>query len=79
VEFARLVKAFNQKGVKLSQIARVANLALAHGSFVVFDGCELRPHPDAETAIAAVTTAKGPCSAVDMSAIRTAAAEKEVR
>jgi hypothetical protein len=42
VEFARLVKALNQKGVKLSHIARTANPALAHGSFVVFDGRELR-------------------------------------
>jgi hypothetical protein len=54
VEFARLVKALNQKGVKLSQIARTANLALARGSFVVFDGRELRPYPDATTAIAAI-------------------------
>jgi hypothetical protein len=42
---------------------------------VVFDGRELRPYPDAQAAIAAIAKAKGPCSAVDLSAIRMAPAE----
>jgi hypothetical protein len=39
-------------------------------AFLVFDGRELRPYPDAQTAIAAIARAKGACSAVDISAIR---------
>ena len=75
VEFARLVKALNQKGVKLSLIARTATAGLICGVFVVFDGRELRPYPDAATAITAIARAKGACSAVDLSAIRAIAAE----
>jgi hypothetical protein len=49
---ASLVKALNQKGVKLSQIGRTASPALADSSFVTFDGSELRACPDAAAAIA---------------------------
>ena len=43
-------------------------------AYVVYDGCELRACRDAAAAIAAVVRARRPCSAVDLSAIRTAGA-----
>jgi hypothetical protein len=78
VEFARLIKALQNKGAKLSQLARadLAGLAgLAGKAFVVFDGSESRACRDAVVAIATVVKAKRPCSAVDLSAIRTDEAE----
>ena len=72
---ARLLKALHSKGATLSQLAR-ANLTFDSGqAFVIYDGHELRPCRDATAAIAAVVRAKRPCSAVDLSAIRTAIAE----
>jgi hypothetical protein len=62
------------KGVRHAQLAR-ANLSLAGQSYVGFDGKELRACRDAAAAIGAVVRAKRPCSAVDLSAIRTAASE----
>jgi hypothetical protein len=44
-------------------------------AYVVYDGRELRACRDATAAIAAVVRAKRPCSAVDLSAIRTATTE----
>ena len=73
-ERARVLKALHSKGAKLSQLAR-ANLAFDGQAYVVFDGHELRACRDAAAAIAAVVRAKYPCSAVDLSAIRTAASE----
>jgi hypothetical protein len=70
-EGARLLNALHRKGVSLSRLAR-ANLALAHQAYVVFDGHELRACRDAAAASATVVRAKRPCSAVDLSAIRTA-------
>jgi hypothetical protein len=75
VEFARLVKALNQKAVKLSQIARADLAGLAGKASVIFDGNEFRACPDAAAAIAAVVHAKRRCGAVDLSAIRTGIAE----
>ena len=75
VEFARLIKALQNKGAKLSQLARADLAGLAGKAFVVFDGSELRACRDAEAAIAAVVRAKRWCSAVDLSAIRMATAE----
>jgi hypothetical protein len=51
-----------------------ANLTLAGQAYVVFDGHELLTCRDAAAAIGTVVRAKRPCSAVDLSAIRTAAA-----
>jgi hypothetical protein len=70
---ARVLKALHTKGAKLSQLAR-ANLSLAGQAYLVFDGHEVRACRDAAAAIAAVVRAKRPCSAVDLAAIRTAAA-----
>jgi hypothetical protein len=53
-----------------------ADLAFDAGqAFVVYDGRELQACQDAAAAIAAVVRAKRPCSAVDLSAIRTGIAE----
>ena len=71
-ERARVLKALHSKGAKLSQLARVANLAFDGQAFVVFDGREIRGCRDAAAAIGTVVRAKRPCSAVDLSAIRTA-------
>jgi DNA-binding transcriptional MerR regulator len=71
-ERARVLKALHTKGAKLSQLARVANLAFDGQAFVVFDGREIRGCRDAAAAIGTVVRAKRPCSAVDLSAIRTA-------
>ena len=72
---ARVLKALHNKGMKLSQLARVANLAFDGQAFVVFDGRELLACRDAAAAIATVVKAKQPCRAVDLSAIRAVAAE----
>ena len=69
-----LIKAPHAKGATLAQLAR-ANVSLAGQAYVVYDGHELRACRDAAAAIAAVVQAKRPCSAVDLGAIRTAAAE----
>ena len=71
VERARLIKALHRKGVALSRLAR-ANLTFDGQAYVVYDGYELRACRDAAAAIATVVRAKRPCSAVDLSAIRTA-------
>jgi hypothetical protein len=73
-ERARLIKALQNKGTKLSQLARADLADLADKAFVVFDGHELLACRDAAAAIATVVRAKRPCSAVDLSAIRMAAA-----
>src|SRR5215472_7581147 len=44
---ARVLKALHNKGMKLSQLARVANLAFDGQAFVVFDGRELLACRDA--------------------------------
>jgi hypothetical protein len=75
VEFARLIKALQNKGAKLSQLARADLAGLAGKAFVVFDGKEVRACQDAAAAIAAVVRAKCWCSAVDLAAIRAGAAE----
>jgi hypothetical protein len=72
-ERARVLKALHTKGATLSQLART-RLALAGQACIVYDGHELRAWRDAAAAIAAVVRVKRPCSAVDLSAIRTAAA-----
>ena len=61
--------------MKLSQLARVANLALDDQAFIVYDGHDLRVCRDAAAAIATVVKAKQPCRTVDLSAIRAVAAE----
>lgn len=66
VERARLVKALSEKGVKLSAIARSATVDFDRGSFLVFDGSEVRPYPDARTAISAIVRAKRSCCAVEV-------------
>ena len=71
LERARLLKALLRKGVSLGQLA-AADLAFDNQAYVVYDGRELRACRDAAAAIAAVVRAKRPCSAVDLSAIRTA-------
>ena len=75
VEFARLIKALQNQGATLSQLARADLAGLAGKAFVVFDGSEFRACPDAAAAIAAVVHAKRRCSVVDLSAIRTGPAE----
>ena len=70
-ERARVLKALHSKGAKLSRLAR-ANLVFDGQAYVVFDGHELRACRDAAAAIGTVVRAKRPCSAVDLSAIRTA-------
>ena len=42
VEFARLIKALQSKGAKLSKLARADLAGLAGKAFVVYDGNELR-------------------------------------
>jgi hypothetical protein len=67
-----VIKALHKKGATLAQLAR-SNLTFDSGqAFVVYDGNELRACPNAAAAIATVVRAKRPCSAVDLSAIRTA-------
>jgi hypothetical protein len=74
-ERARLLKELHTKGATLRQLAR-ANLTFDGAqAFVVFDGHELRACRDATAAIAAVVRARRWCSAVDLTAIRTGAAE----
>jgi hypothetical protein len=46
-ERPRLIKALQNKGAKLSQLARADLADLAGKAFVVFDGSELRACPDA--------------------------------
>jgi hypothetical protein len=75
VERVRLILALHRKGVALSQLARAGLADLAGKAYVVFDGRELRACPDAAAAIGTVVKAKQPCRAVDLSAIRTGAAE----
>jgi len=58
---ARLLKILHNKGMKLSQLARVANLALDDQAFIVYDGHDLRVCRDAAAAIATVVKAKQPC------------------
>jgi hypothetical protein len=74
-ERARVIKALQSKGAKLSQSARADLAGLAGKAFVVFDGSELLACRDAAAAIAAVVHAKRWCSAIDLSAIRTGIAE----
>jgi hypothetical protein len=74
VEFARLIKALQNKGAKLSQLARADLAGLAGDAFVVFDGSEVRVCRDAAAAIATVVRAKRWSSAVDLVAIRSRAA-----
>jgi hypothetical protein len=62
--------AAHTKVASLSQLAR-ANLTFDGQAFIVFDGKELRACRDAAAAIGAVVRAQRPCSAVDLSAIRT--------
>ena len=69
-ERARLIKVLQNKGAKLSQLARADLADLAGKAFVVFDGSELRACRDAAAAIATVVRARRPCSAVDLAAIR---------
>jgi DNA-binding transcriptional MerR regulator len=74
-ERARLIKALHQKGATLAQLAR-SNLKFDSGqAFVVYDGSELQICRDAAAAIATVVRAKRPCTAVDLSALRTDTAE----
>ena len=68
-ERARVLKALQAKGAKLSQLAR-AHLAFDGQAYVVFDGHNLRACRDAAAAIATVVKARGKCSAIDLSAIR---------
>jgi hypothetical protein len=75
LERARVLNALHRKGVSLGQLV-AADLAFDAGqAYVVYDGYELRACRDAAAAIAAVVRAKRPCSAVDLSAIRTATTE----
>ena len=75
LERARVLNALHRKGVSLGQLV-AADLAFdASQAYVVYDGHELRACRDATAAIAAVVRAKRPCSAVDLSAIRTATTE----
>jgi hypothetical protein len=57
VEFARLIKALQNKGAKLSQLARADLADLADKAFVSFDGNDVRACRDAAAAIAAVVGA----------------------
>jgi DNA-binding transcriptional MerR regulator len=76
LERARLVKELSRKGVRLARLAAADLAAFEAGqAYVVFDGHELRACRDAAAAIAAVVKAKRPCTAVDLSAIRTAMTE----
>jgi hypothetical protein len=59
----------------MSQLARADLADLAGKALVVFDGSELRTCRDASVAIASVVRAKRPCTAVDLTAIRTATTE----
>jgi hypothetical protein len=70
-----LYTALQSKGAKLSQLARADLADLAGKAFVIFNGHELRAWRDAAAAIATVVHAKRWCSAVDLTAIRTANAE----
>jgi hypothetical protein len=74
-ERARLVKALQNEGAKLSQLAQADLANLAGKAFAVFNGRELRACRDAAAAIAPVVGAKRWCSAVDLSIIRTDPAE----
>jgi hypothetical protein len=74
-ERARLIKALQNKGAKLSQLARADLADLAGKAFVVFDGNDVRSCRDAATAIATVVPAKRLSSAIDLSAVRTGYAE----
>jgi hypothetical protein len=74
-ERARVIKALHQTGATLAQLALAGLAYLAGQNFVVYDGCELRTCPNAVAAIATVVKAKRPCTAVDLSAIRTGIAE----
>jgi DNA-binding transcriptional MerR regulator len=55
---ARVLKILHDKGVKLSQLARVANIAFDSQAFIVCDGQDLRVCRDAAAAIATVVKAK---------------------
>jgi integrase len=68
-ERARVIKALQNKGAKLSQLARADLADLDDKAFVVFDGDEMRTCQDAAEAIATVVKAKRPCTAVDLSGI----------
>jgi hypothetical protein len=69
-----VLKALHRKGVSLGQLV-AADLSFDTGqAYVVCDGRELRACQDAAAAIATVVRAKRPCSAVDLAAIRLAAA-----
>ena len=70
VQRALVLKALHLKGISLSRLAR-ADLAFDGQAYVVYDGSELRGCRDAAAAIATVVRAKRPCSAVDLTAIRT--------
>jgi hypothetical protein len=74
-ERARLIKALQNKGAKLSQLARADLADLVGKAFVVFDGNEVRPCRDAQAAIAGVVRVERRCSAIDLSLIRTGTAE----
>jgi hypothetical protein len=71
---ARVLKALQRKGVPLGRLAAAGVSFDAGQAYVVYDGCELRACRDAAAAIAAVVRARRPCSAVELSAIRTAGA-----
>jgi hypothetical protein len=73
LERARMLKMLLRKGVPLAHLAGT-DLAVDGQAYVVYDGRELRACRDATAAIAAVVRAKRWCSAVDLSAIRTATA-----
>jgi hypothetical protein len=75
LERARVLKALHQKGVPLGRLA-VAGVSFDSGqAYVVYDGQNLRPCRDATAAITTVVRASRPCSAVDLSSIRTGVAE----
>jgi hypothetical protein len=75
VERARVIQELQRKGVALAQLAGKSLTFPNNDKFVIFDGHQLRACRDAETAIAAVVRSRRACSAVDLSAIRTAVAE----
>src|SRR5262245_22540815 len=73
LERVRLLKALLEKGVSFARLA-TTDLAFDGQAFVVYDGHDLRGCRDATAAIGAICRAKRWCSAVDLSAIRQAAA-----
>jgi hypothetical protein len=73
VERVHLIRALQDKGIPLGQLAG-KNLAFRSGErFIIFDGRQLYPCSNAETAIGFVTRSRRPCAAVDLGAIRRSA------